>query len=353
MVSVTTSSLGCALIGPGNFGRRLADGLHDDGRARLVGVLGATAQESQAGADALGRRAFADLEALLRAEDVQAVLIATPSDTHVDLAVLAASAGKHVFVEKPMALTVAECDAMIAAAERAGVTLMVGQVQRLFPLLAEVRRLVHAGTIGRPVAMLMERHEVLQRQPGSWLQRRAQVGGVLHQSSVHELDWMRTVFGEVDEVFARAAPATIQAGLDFPDAVQISLRFRGGCVATLNACMTGYVYKHGGVISGLEGSLEFSLAEGALRWRTHDGRGDEQRRDDFTWAAHDDAIRVELRAFVDAALGQAPILIPGSEGRANVEVIQAALISIADRRPVALPLPPEQWERRAYLEARG
>ena len=350
MTSVTSGSLECALIGPGNFGRSLAHALGDDERARLVGVLGATAAESRAGADALGGRPFDNLEALLRADDVQAVLIATPSDTHVDLAALAASAGKHVFVEKPMALTVAECDAMIAAAERAGVTLMVGQVQRLFPLLGEVRRLIHAGAIGRPVAMLMERHERLQRQPGSWLQRRARVGGLLHQSSVHELDWMRTVLGEVDEVFARAGPATIQAGLDFPDAIQLSLRFRGGCVATLNACMTGYVHRHGGVISGAEGSLEFSLVEGALRWRTRDGAGDERRRDDFTWAAHEQALRSELRAFVDAALGRAPVLIPGSAGRANIEVIQAALISIADRRPVALPLPPEQWGRRAYLE---
>jgi predicted dehydrogenase len=349
-MNISKDVLNCALIGPGNFGRSLAQALREDQRARLVAVLGATPEESQAGAAALGGRPFANLDALLRADDVQAVLIATPSDTHVDLAALAASAGKHVFVEKPMALTVAECDAMIAAAERAGVTLMVGQVQRLFPLLAEVRRLVHEGAIGRPLAMLMERHEVLQRQPGSWLQRRAQVGGVLHQSSVHELDWMRTVLGEVEEVFARAAPASIQDGLDCPDAVQISLRFRSGCIATLNACMTGYVHRHGGVISGAEGSLEFSLVDGALRWRTRDGRGDEQRRDDFTWAAHEQAIRTELRAFVDAVLGQAPVLIPGDEGRANIEVIQAALISLAERRPVGLPLPPEQWGRRAYLE---
>jgi predicted dehydrogenase len=342
--------LGCALIGPGNFGRSLVQALSDDTRAQLVGVLGATAEESQTGADALGGRPFASIDALLHADDVHAVLIATPSDTHVDLAALAASAGKHVFCEKPMALTVAECDAMIAAAERASVTLMVGQVQRLFPLLAEVRSLVHAGAIGRPVAMLMERHEVLQRQPGSWLQRRAQVGGLLHQSSVHEFDWMRTVLGEVEEVFARAAPVSIQPGLDFPDAIQCSLRFQSGAIATLSACMTSDTHRHGGAISGVEGSLEFSLVEGALRLRTRDGRSDEQRRDEFTFAGHAIATRAELRAFVDAALGGATALIPGSEGRANIEVIQAALISIADRRPVALPLPPEQWGRRAYLE---
>src|SRR5688500_18858295 len=151
MVDTTTDLLGCALIGPGNFGRGLAQKLKEDERVRLVGVLGATAGESAAGAAALGGRSFADLDALLRADDVTAVLIATPSDTHAALAVAAAGAGKQIFCEKPMALTVAECDTMIAAARQSGVTLMVGQVQRYFPLLAEVRRLVRAGDLGRPL----------------------------------------------------------------------------------------------------------------------------------------------------------------------------------------------------------
>jgi myo-inositol 2-dehydrogenase/D-chiro-inositol 1-dehydrogenase len=318
---------------------------------RLAGVLGATPEEGAAGAAALGGRPFDSLDALLHAGDVHAVLIATPSDTHVDLAVLAASAGKQIFCEKPMALTVAECDAMIAAAERAGVALMVGQVQRLFPLLAETRRLVRDGALGRPVSALMFRHDMLQRQPGSWLQQRMQVGGLLHQSSVHEIDWLRTTFGEVAEVFARGAPATIQAGLDFPDAVELSLRFTSGCVATLNACMTSYVRAHGGAVHGTAGGIRFDLHAGTLRWRASDGRGLEQERGDFIFdAGHAAALRAELRAFVDAALGQAPVLIPGSEGRANIEVIQAALISIVDRRPVALPLPPDLWGWRAYLE---
>jgi predicted dehydrogenase len=119
MADINLHPLGCALIGPGNFGRSLAQALLEDERVRLVGVLGATPEESAAGAVALGARPFADLDALLRAADIAAVLIATPSDTHAELAVAAAGASKHVFCEKPMALTVAECEAMIAAARRA------------------------------------------------------------------------------------------------------------------------------------------------------------------------------------------------------------------------------------------
>lgn len=343
--------LGCALIGPGNFGRNLARALQEDARVRFAGVLGATSDESAAAVAQLGGRAYASLDELLADNAVQAVLIATPSDTHARLAVAAAGAGKQIFCEKPLALTVAECDAMIAAARQAGVTLMVGQMQRLVPLLAEVRRLIHAGTIGRPMSLLIQRHDLLQRQPRSWLQRREHVGGLLHQSSVHELDWLRTLLGEVAEVFARAAPATIQAGLDFPDAIEVNLRFQSGCIATLSACMTSYVWQHEGSILCDAGSLAFDLSEGTLRWRGMQQAGESMQRADFKLAAGAElAIRAELRAFVDAALGLAAPLIPGEEGRANIEIIQAALISIAERRPVALPLPEQDWARRAYLE---
>jgi predicted dehydrogenase len=346
-----SQKLTCALIGPGNFGSGLARAFMEDERVALAGVLGATADESAAGAAALGGRPFATLGALLGADDVRAVLIATPSSTHAELAAACAGAGKHVFVEKPMALTLAECDAMIDAAHASGVALMVGQVQRLVPLLAEVRRLVQGGAIGRPVSVQLRRHDMLRRKAGSWLQRRELVGGVLHQSGVHEIDWLRTTFGEVAEVFARPGPATIQSGLDFPDAVELSLRFSSGCVCALSHTMTSYAEGHGGSIHGTAGGIAFDLRAGTLRWQNAAGEGGEAQRADYTLGAgHRLATRVELRAFVDACLGLAPPLIPGEEGRANIEVVQAALISIAEGRPVALPLPADQFARRAYLE---
>jgi myo-inositol 2-dehydrogenase/D-chiro-inositol 1-dehydrogenase len=351
MTDTHDSILGCALIGPGNFGRSLAQALAADERARLAGVLGATAEESAAASAALGGRAYAGIDTLLRDPAAQAVLIATPSHTHAELAVAAAGAGKHVFCEKPMALSVAECDAMIAAAKQAGVALMVGQVQRYFPLLAEARRLARSGELGAPMTALMYRHDMLRRQPGSWLQRREHVGGLLHQSCVHELDWLRFTLGEVVEVFARGTPAAIQPGLDFPDAAEISLRFESGCIATLSACMTSYVEQHGGAVQCTQGGVAFDMRAGALRWGAGRGGGAESRRAEYErGVGHSIATRAELRAFVDAALGQAPVPIPGEEGRANIEVIQAALISIAERRPVALPLPESERARRVYLE---
>ena len=352
MSATTIHKLACVLVGPGNFGRGLAHALLEDERVALAGVLGATADESAAGAEALGGRPFATLDALLRANDVRAVLIATPSSTHADLAVACAQAGKHVFVEKPMALTVAECDAMIAAARASGVALMVGQVQRLVPLLADVRQLVQVGTVGQPISVQLHRHDMLRRQSGSWLQRRELVGGVLHQSGVHEIDWLRTAFGEVAALFASPGPATIQAGLDFPDAVELSMRFASGCVCSLSHNMSSYAEGHAGTIHGTTGGIAFDLRAGTLRLRNIEREDVDVQRDDYILGAgHAIATRAELRAFVDACLGLAPPLIPGEEGRANIEVVQAALISIAEGRPVALPLPADQHARRAYLES--
>lgn len=318
--------LGCALIGPGNFGRGLARALCADQRVRFIGVLGAIPAESSAGAAELGGRAYASIAELLSDAAVQAVLIATPSDTHAALAIAAAQAGKHVFVEKPMALTVAECDAMIAAAAAASVVLMVGQLQRFFPLLAAVRERVHAQQIGQPLTTLIYRHDMLQRAPGSWLRQRARVGGLLHQSCVHEIDWLRTVHGEVAHASARLPAVPIQAGLDFPDAAELSLTFASGTIATLSACMTSYLPAHGGVIHGTHGTIRFDLLAGSLAWHTAAGeRGHHQREAYTVQAGHQHATRVELHNFVDAALGLAAPLVPGSEGRANVAVIQSIL----------------------------
>ncbi|MBC8078168.1 MAG: Gfo/Idh/MocA family oxidoreductase [Chloroflexales bacterium] len=353
-MSFTTNTieqpLACALIGPGNFGRGLARALLEDKRVALAGVLGATPAESATGATTLGGRPFAALDELLQADDVRAVLIATPSSTHAHLAVACARAGKHVFVEKPMALSVVECDSMIAAAHQRGVALMVGQVQRLVPLLADVRQLVQNDIVGQPVSVQMHRHDMLRRQARSWLQRRELVGGVLHQSSVHEIDWLRSTFGEVTEVFARPGATIIQTGLDFPDAIELSVRFASGCVCALSHNMSSFAQGHGGTIHGTTGGIAFDLRAGTLRWQNASGASEHVQRDDYTiGAGHAIATRAELRAFIDACVGLAPPLIPGAEGRANIEVIQAALISIAEQRPVTLPLPADQLARRPYL----
>src|SRR5947209_7045437 len=115
------------------MGRGLGKQLLEIGDAALRGVADVSAEAAQSASEELGAPSFSSAEALLDRPDVDAVIVASPPFQHRPLVELAAARGKHVFVEKPLAANTADCDAMIRAAEAAGVTLMVGQVLRYYP----------------------------------------------------------------------------------------------------------------------------------------------------------------------------------------------------------------------------
>jgi len=126
---------------------------------------------------------------LLARDDVDLVLAGVPHGMHGELVVEALEAGKHVLVEKPMAITLEECDAMVAAAERNGVRLMVGHTQRFFPANVAVKRLIDEGKIGDPVMVQQWWHKpfgLAGRPP--WMLDRAQGGGMWLMNGAHMLD---------------------------------------------------------------------------------------------------------------------------------------------------------------------
>lgn len=262
-------ALTVGLLGCGNFGRGLAKAFAATPRVRVVACADRNAEAAAGCAAALGARALSP-DALLAATDVAAVLICTPNATHRACVEAALAARKHVWCEKPMALTVEDCDAMLAAAGRAGVRFTVGHMQRHFPLLAAVREAVQAGAVGRPAMVSLARREFLRRGPG-WLRQRQVVGGLQFQSSVHEFDWLRSAFGEVVQVCAQGVRAPLQGYLDFPDGILVQLAFASGCVGSLAACMTDFVPQYRGEVNGPEGSLHFDLVAGGYRVGTPDG----------------------------------------------------------------------------------
>ena len=127
-----------------------------------------------------------DWKEVVRRPDIDLVDIVTPGDSHAEIAIAAAQAGKHVFCEKPMAVNVADCEAMIQAAGQAGVTLMVGQVLRFLQPFLKVRELVDSGAIGRPISA-----EVTRIGGGDsawtvpWRARLEQSGGLLLEINAH------------------------------------------------------------------------------------------------------------------------------------------------------------------------
>ena len=204
-----------------------------------------------------------DAEAIIRAPDIDAVYIATLTDTHCDYALRCAAAGKPVYVEKPMALTYAECTAMVEACRAAKVPLWVGYYRRALPRFLKVRELIDSGAIG-PVRTVVTR--MLQRPLSSEQLSGGNVpwrvdpalsgGGLFFEGSCHTLDMLDFLFGPVETVRAFAAN---QAGAyKAEDVVTASLRFASGVYASGSWCYAADFDEEYNEIVGAKGRIRFS-----------------------------------------------------------------------------------------------
>src|SRR6185295_15408210 len=190
------SRVRCAVIGSGFAGSTYAEAVRYAADAELVVIAGGRNAEQLAALH--GVRASADVDTILDAADVDAVLIASPNPFHAPQTLRAAASGKHVLVEKPMAMNVAECRAMLEACERAGVVLMVGHHHRFRRNPMAAKLLLDRGTIGRVDLAAMVQTEPDQT---TWLTK-PENGGYLLGGGVHGLDLLRWWLGDVRRVSA-------------------------------------------------------------------------------------------------------------------------------------------------------
>jgi predicted dehydrogenase len=193
-----------AILGAGFMGRAHAANYGAlDGRVRVKTVASRTEERAAAVAESVGASATTDVEAALADPDVDAVDICLPTPLHRQTAEQALAAGKHVFLEKPIALTLEDADAIVAAAERSGRLFMVGLVLRFWPEYVELRRRVESGELGRPVAV-----SALRLSPpadwNDWMADPAQSGGVPVDLMIHDFDQLNALLGTPRRVFARA-----------------------------------------------------------------------------------------------------------------------------------------------------
>ncbi|MBT4502835.1 MAG: Gfo/Idh/MocA family oxidoreductase [Gemmatimonadetes bacterium] len=200
-----SDKLSVGFIGTGNIARSHMEAIKALEQIEIAAVMDVDMNRAQAAAEEYGGRACAGLDELLADESVQAVHVCTPHNQHVDQVVAAAQAGKHVLVEKPMALTLAGCDRMIAASKEAGKLLMVGQVLRYWPIYRKVREMVRAGKIGAVGHQMRRRYSRFNPGEGHWYLDPEEGGNcVLHAFGPHEYDvlhWM--IDSPVAQVYAR------------------------------------------------------------------------------------------------------------------------------------------------------
>ncbi len=341
-----TRTIRFGIVGCGAIGHWHAKALQDLSGSRLVGVADGVPERAVEFGKVYDVRAFATPEALFASPDVDAVCICTPSGLHAPLAIQACDAGKHVVVEKPLALTLADADRLLEAGRRNGTLIAVISQLRFSPAVRTLKEAVDAGRLGRLVMadLVMEYHRTQEYYDlGGWRGTWAMDGGgALMNQGIHGIDLLQYVMGPVKSVSARIA--TLARRIEVEDTAAVVVEFESGALATVQATTSvypGYPRRLG--IHGDRGSIV--LEEDTLvAWDLLDpgdgpapalGRTESQASNDPGAVGAEGHIR-QLGDFADAVrTGRRP-LVDGAEGRKAVEIILAAYESSKEGRPVVL-----------------
>jgi predicted dehydrogenase len=246
------------IVGCGRIAPRHAEAIRDLPGATLVAVADKIETRAKHFGCDHGADALTDYRALLDRDDVDVVDICTPSGMHAQTAIEAMQAGKHVIVEKPMALSLEDADRMIATARDTGRRLCVVLQNRYNPPVQDLRRLLDEGRLGR---LLLGNACVRWYRPqeyynddwhGTW----AMDGGALMNQSIHHIDALQWLMGPVEEVMAYTA--TLAHRMEAEDAGVAVLRFRGGALGSIEGSTITYP-------ENLEGSIALFGDRGSVK----------------------------------------------------------------------------------------
>jgi myo-inositol 2-dehydrogenase / D-chiro-inositol 1-dehydrogenase len=329
--------VGVALIGSGRMGA-----FHAETVARRLPVahLIAVADPAPGAADRLtgalgGGRAYTDVAQLWDDPEVDAVVIAAPARSHADLVVAASAAGKHVFCEKPMAVTLADADRAIDAARSAGIVLQVGFNRRFAADWVAARQVIDSGRLGTPRLL-----RSVTRDPGGFDPSRVPPDTIFLETLIHDFDTLRFLNPEAEAVEVHATadalvePEWRDRGL--LDTAVVVVRFDNGAIATAEACFeAAYGYDIRGEVLGSLGMVQ--MGDGRRTGMTFSGaagrtvetvRGDQEL---FL-----DAYTAELAAFVDAVHSGTPAPVTGEDARGALAIALAAAESVRSGRPVRI-----------------
>ncbi len=321
------------LLGAGRIGKVHAKAITGDANAKLVAVADAFPAAAKAIADQYGCD-IRSIDAILASADIDAVVICTPTDTHADLIEAFARAGKAIFCEKPIDLSLDRVKACLKVVRETKAILMVGFNRRFDPHFMAVKAEITKGTIGA-----VEMVTITSRDPGAPpVEYIARSGGIFRDMTIHDFDMARFLLGEeVAEVSAQASvlvdPAIGTAG-DF-DSVQVMLRTATGKMAVIsNSRRATYGYDQRIEVHGALGavaaenqrpvSIEVASATGYTRPPLHD----------FFMTRYTEAYAAEIATFINAIAGKAPASPSGEDGLLGLALAEAALKSVKEGRTV-------------------
>ncbi len=358
-----SGALRTAVVGCGKVGHFHARAWRQIAGCELAACWNRTLPRAEEFAAQYGIRPYDDLEKMVKENGIQAASVCTPHMNHAEVAACLARMGVHIIVEKPLAVSLADCDLMIAAAREGGATAATISQRRFYEPAQRVKRAISDGKLGRPILgtvnMLGWRSmEYYRSDPwrGSWA---LEGGGVLVNQAVHQLDLLLWFMGEVDSVFGFWDTLN-HPELEVEDTAAAVIRFRSGAIGNIcvsnsqNPALFGNVRVHGynGASVGVQtdgGAMFIAGVSGVAEppvndlW-TVEGESEllsaYQEADRKAFLAADDVhyFRLQLEDFAAAIReGRSP-LVTLEDGRRAVELFQGIYRSQREGRPVRFPL---------------
>lgn len=258
-----------AMIGCGGMGGTHARCYGNIPGAEVAAVMDSDSEAASRLAASIGARPFTDADAMLSAVKPDIVDVCVPTPWHAEYVCLAAAhRPRGIVVEKPMGRTIADCERMIAACAEAGVPLFPAQVLRFFPEFAAARSQVLAGAVGEVACVRTRRGGPFPRAWRNWYGKYAWSGGIALDLIIHDFDWLRWTFGEVERVYARglsAGQSATNPELEVEkDYALVTLRFVSGVIGHVEGTWADPGgFKVSFEVAGNEGLLEYSFNQPA------------------------------------------------------------------------------------------
>lgn len=347
-------SLGFAIVGTGMISRFHARAIEDVRGAKLVACCDTATERAEKFASEVGCTPYDDMKKMLTDQAVDVVTIATPSGAHMEPAVQAAKAGKHVIVEKPLEITLRRCDKIIDACEKAGVKLGTIFPSRFHDSSIQMRKAIDQGRFGRLTlgdAYVKWFRTQEYYDSGAWRGTwKLDGGGALMNQAVHTVDLLSWLMGPVEEIQAQTATLAHKR-IEVEDVATATLKFKSGALGVIEATTAAYPgYLKRIELHGSEGTAvleeedlktwDFAKKKPADK-AIH--KAMQQSKSTGGGAADPAAIghhghTLQFKDFVKAIKNDGTPAVDGHEGRKPIEIILAIYKAAQSGKKVTLPL---------------
>jgi myo-inositol 2-dehydrogenase/D-chiro-inositol 1-dehydrogenase len=332
------------LVGFGAWGQFHAQSIAANPQAQLVAIAAPSAASREAAVKAYpAARIFADHRSMLAETKLDLVDIVTPSHTHREIAIAALDAGCHVLLEKPMALRIEDCQAIVRRAEERGLSLAVGHELRVSSLWGEIKNIIDRGVIGAPQYVLVELLRKPYRQGAAgWRYDRERVGSWVLEEPIHFFDlarWYLQSAGEPVELYARGNSRDPQRP-DLYDNFSAILSYANGAYSVISQTLAAFEHHQtvkvtgtkGAIWAGWSGVMDRTL-EPTSFLKVFDGTNLEE----VTLEQHAGEVyelRTQIDRCVQMARGEAPPVASGRDGLWSTALCLIAEESIRQNRPM-------------------